>query len=451
MSDGNRSMDELSERWDRLVTRARRINWGDAKLGNLGKRCGTPWFENRSNERIADYLGYDAKSLVLLHGFGRGKIARLCEIVTALLGPDDPSVDSGDISIDGPENVPESIPPPPTGPDPREALGQWAVPESFPCRLVRFSKRLQNFLENQGVNTIGDLLTTWEQLGRSGLIRQKNLGKKTVEEVGALVLALQSADHTEVSKFLPLATDAVGLSLTSAVAMVAGDLTSVEAQLLHHRLVVGKTLEESAEGTGLTRERVRQIEAGLIADLRERLGYFADSHKRLVEVWLRDKDWFEVVRPADHAAIIKGALEAIFEELPQAVARRLNDESERESFLAELRSNPELWFGGIPVHEFLTMRVPEVQRAAICNHLGSSGEFRIDHTTGTLHPRKTGLYRTTVAILAMEDDPIPLTWLIELLRRSGYHLTVSREVLVRYKWRWERAPGFPAGRILWNE
>ncbi len=451
MSDANCSMDELSERWDRLVIRARQINWGNAELGSLGKRCGTPWFENRSNERIADYLGYDGKSLVLLHGFGRGKIARLCEIVTALLGPDDPSVDSGDILVDGSEYVPESILPPPTGPDPREALGQWAVPESFPCRLVRFSKRLQNFLENQGVNTIGDLLATWEQLGRAGLIRQKNLGKKTVEEVETLVSALQSADHTEVSRFLPLATEGEGLSLTSAVAMVAGDLTSFEVQLLHHRLGVGKTLEESAEGTGLTRERVRQIEAGLIVDLRERLGYFADRYKELVELWLRDKDWFEVVRPADHAAIIKGALEAILDELPQAVARRLNDESEREGVLAEIRSDPDLWFGGIPVHDFLTMRVPDVRLAAICDHLGSSGEFRIDHTTGTLHPRKTGVYRTTVAILEMEDDPIPLTWLIELLRRTGYHLTVSREVLVRYKWRWERTPGFPAGRILWNE
>lgn len=451
MPDETRSLDELSDRWDRLVLRARRINWGDAELGNLGKRCGIPWFENRSRERIADYLGYDAKSLVLLHGFGRGKIARLSEIVTALLGRQDSSVDSADISDYESEYVPDSIPPRPTGPDPREALGQWAVPESFPCRLVRFSKRLQNFLENQGVNTIGDLLATWEQQGRSGLIRQKNLGKKTVEEVAAMVLALQSADHTEVSRFLPLATEGVGLSLTSAVAMVSGDLTSFEAQLLHHRLVVGKTLEESAEGTGLTRERVRQIEARLITDLRERLGYFADSHKRLVELWLREKDWFELVRPADHAAIIKGALDAIFEELPQAVARRLNDESEREAILAELRSHPELWFGGIPVHEFLTMRVPEVRRAAICDHLGSSGEFRIDHSTGTVHPRKTGLYQTTVAILAMEDDPIPLTWLIELLRRTGYHLKVSREVLVRYKWRWERTPDFPAGRILWNE
>lgn len=444
-------MDELLERWDKLVIRARRINWGNAELGNLGKRCGTPWFENRSRERIADYLGYDAKSLVLLHGFGRGKIARLCEIVTALLGPDDPSVISGDISIDGSGHVPESISPPPTGPDPRVVLGQWAVPESFPCRLVRFSNRLQNFLENQGINTIGDLLATWEQLGRSGLIQQRNLGKKTVEEVGAWVFALQSADYAEVSRFLPLATEGEGLSLTSAVTMLAGDLTSLEAQLLHYRLVVGKTLEESAEGTGLTRERVRQIEAGLIADLRERLGYFADNYKELVEFWLREKEWFELVRPTDHAAIIKGALESIFEELPQAVARRLNDESEREAILAELRSHPELWFGGIPVLEFLTMRVPEVRRAAICNHLGSSGEFRIDHTSGRLHPRKTGLYRTTVAILEMEDDPIPLTWLIELLRRTGYHLTVSRDVLVRYKWRWERTPGFPEGRILWKE
>jgi len=444
-------MDELSERWDRLVIRARLIDWGDAELGELGKRCGTPWFGNRSHERVTDYLGYDAKSLMLLHGFGRGKIARLSEIVSALLGPADPSVDSGYLSMDGSKYVPDSISPPPAGPSLRESLGKWGVPESFPCRLVRLSKRLQNFLENQGLNTIGDLLATWEQLGRSGLIRQKNLGKKTVEEVAAFIVALQSADRSEVSRFLPLATEGEGLSLTSAVAMVASDLTSFEAELLHHRLVVGKTLEESAEGTGLTRERVRQIEAGLIADLRDRLGYFDDSYKRLVELWLCDKGWFDVVRPANHAAIIKGALEAIFEELPQAVARRLNDEVEREAVLAELRSHPELWFGGIPVHEFLMMRVPEVRHAAICDYLGSSGEFRINHTTGTLHPRKTGLYRTTVAILEMEDDPIPLTWLIELLRRTSYHLTVSREDLVRYKWRWERTPGFPAGRILWNE
>jgi hypothetical protein len=51
----------------------------------------------------------------------------------------------------------------------------------------------------------------------------------------------------------------------------------------------------------------------------------------------------------------------------------------------------------------------------------------------------------------MEDDPVPVTWLIELLRSTGYHPTISREILARRKWRWERTEGFPAWKILWDE
>jgi hypothetical protein len=447
----NLSIDELSERWDQLVVRARRVDWGSTELGNLGKKCGIPWFDNRSRELVADYLGYDAKRLVLIHGFGRIKIARLCDILTAFLDRVNPYEDTQGYLVGESGISSELIPPAPAEPDPRETLNEWSVPESFPCRLARFSNRLQNFLESQGVTTIGEALVMWGRQGRSGLIQQKNLGKKTVDELGELVLALQTADRHAVSRVIPLTADGEGISLAGAVRIVAGKLTSFEADLLHQRLVLGKTLEESAEGTGLTRERVRQVEAKLLASLRERLEYFAESYSELVDLWFRREDWFECVRPTEHGAVVEAGFEAIFNDLPQAVARRLNEENERETLLVELRSHPEFWFGGVAINDFITARVPEIRRAAVCEFLGSSAEFRIDHATGTLHPRKTGLFRATVAILLLEDNPVPATWLIKLLRSTGFHSTISREDLTRRKWRWERTSGFPARKILWDE
>ena len=51
----------------------------------------------------------------------------------------------------------------------------------------------------------------------------------------------------------------------------------------------------------------------------------------------------------------------------------------------------------------------------------------------------------------MEEDPIPLTWLMELLARTGYHYSLSPRTLLRQRRRWVIDYGFPEKMILWDE
>ena len=55
------------------------------------------------------------------------------------------------------------------------------------------------------------------------------------------------------------------------------------------------------------------------------------------------------------------------------------------------------------------------------------------------------------ALLAGEEDPIPLTWLMELLARTGYHNSLSPRDLRRRRPGWVKDYGFPADKILWGE
>ena len=64
---------------------------------------------------------------------------------------------------------------------------------------------------------------------------------------------------------------------------------------------------------------------------------------------------------------------------------------------------------------------------------------------------RTGLRQTVGALVAGEMDPIPLTWLLELLARTGYHSSLSPRDLIRQRGVWVRNHGFPAKMILWAE
>ena len=221
--------------------------------------------------------------------------------------------------------------------------------------------------------------------------------------------------------------------------------------MLQRRLVERMTLEESAEAAGVTRERVRQIEARFLGEVRERLAYFGKERDALLDAWLAGGDWFASTRPIDHEALIKAAIEAIFDETPQAVARDLSEEAKWEAWSEELRMHPDLWFGGVVLDEFLAERVPASEQARFCERLAVSRELRLDHGDGKVYPARTGLFPTVAALLAREDDPVPLTWLVELLVRSGYHPSVTREILRRQKSRWIERADFPADKILWKE
>ena len=54
-------------------------------------------------------------------------------------------------------------------------------------------------------------------------------------------------------------------------------------------------------------------------------------------------------------------------------------------------------------------------------------------------------------MVAGEMDAIPLTWLLELLARTGYHSSLTPRELIRQRGVWVRNDGFPAKMILWDQ
>lgn len=428
----------LALRWDKVASRARQADWGRTGLGTLATKFGLEWYRVRGDEPVVRFIALAGGELLELHGFGRSKIGRLCEIVER-------AVD--DLGADCPEVMVESS-------NLLEALVDWEIPTDFPCRLIMLPIRVQNYCSNLELESLGQLLAAWEELGFDGFDAQKNLGVKSVRRLETLVNALRDLDHGTASLFLPLDLAGRGLSLGLSLRQVALDLNPSERSMLTRRLVERMTLEESAEESGLTRERIRQVEAKFLNELRERLDYFSKDYALLLGAWVSTGAWFESLRsngPAEGDAFLAAALEAIFRDTPQAVARALGEESRLECWHEQLFHHPDLWFGGVSLSEFLESLVPIPEQQLFCEHVAGSSTLRVDHADGRVYPARIGLRKSVAAMLAAEDDPIPLTWLVELLYRSGYHLTASRDKLLRYRAVWLRREGFPKDMILWDE
>ncbi|NJM38666.1 MAG: hypothetical protein HC845_12820, partial [Akkermansiaceae bacterium] len=86
-----------------------------------------------------------------------------------------------------------------------------------------------------------------------------------------------------------------------------------------------------------------------------------------------------------------------------------------------------------------------------CEQITAGRRFRVDHATGRVHPAKTDLRRCIEAMVAEEDDPIPLTWIVELVRKTGYHPTLERIDVLRRRSSWRQRTHFPDQMILWRE
>ncbi len=77
--------------------------------------------------------------------------------------------------------------------------------------------------------------------------------------------------------------------------------------------------------------------------------------------------------------------------------------------------------------------------------------FHLDYTTGRVHPARTDLRRCIEAMVAEEDDPIPLTWVVELVKKTGYHPNLERADVLRRRSSWKLRDDFPDPKILWRE
>jgi len=132
------------------------------------------------------------------------------------------------------------------------------------------------------------------------------------------------------------------------------------------------------------------------------------------------------------------------------VARELSGEARMVELEDKLGASPDLWFDGTSLECFLDgMNADE--KEAFCAHLTAGRRFRVDHASGRVHPTRTNLRHCIEAMVADEDDPIPLTWIVELIRKTGYHPTLERIDVLRRRSTWRKRNDFPDQMILWRE
>jgi Sigma-70, region 4 len=435
---------QIAQRWELLSRKAKGTVLVSSKVRDLAKQAGFEWYLSRGDERLGEFLDFDGEGIFRLYSFGTTKITRLCDILETLLS------NETEIEFDA-EVVADTDFPPMT--KARETMEKWNIPVNLPSSLIALPIRVRHYCDENEIATLDALIGEWERLGHSGFIAKKNLGRKSVDELETFIESLVSGDFKLASRFLPLELDGSGVDFEASLTHVLLELSSIELEMLKLRLQDGKTLEESAETFDLTRERVRQVEAKFLAHVSERLYHFRSLHEDMLRAWIDLEDWFALVRwhgDPDHGLLAKAALQSIFQESPQGVARELMGEARMEELEEKLGACPDLWFGGTSLEGFLEGMNTDEQEA-FCELLTAGRRFRVDHATGRVHPARTDLRRCIEAMVAEEDDPIPLTWIVELVRKTGYHPTLERGDVLRRRRSWLQREDFPDQMILWKE
>lgn len=432
-------------RWEQARTACLsqvRLAQATTTVGELARTYDLPWFDRLDGERVATYLSYDYRKLMSRHGFGSKKFDRLIAILEAAAANGSDSNSETEVTA-----IPRKA---------QDTLREWQIPESFPVELIRLPARVLGFCTNKQVAALGELINVSEALGVRGLLRQGNLGRKSVDELFSFIDALQRGDAAAVRRWLPLAPDSKGLSLTIALQRMIADLSPHHRPLLERRLVLRMTLEEAAAEAGVTRERTRQVARDfLLEPLQRLLDWFPAEQQALLQAWLRAGDLGEVLGPfsnAEDLSLAIGAISAIFEEAPEGIAANLHQETQFHGWYDQLRNSADFQSSGVDLQVFLDREVPKHQHPAFLEFLMDRPGVSIDHSTGKVMPDRGSLRRLVLAILQEQDDPIPLTLLIRLIQGSAFHQDITAEkLLMRYRGWLQRYPDFPRDRILWRE
>lgn len=427
------------EEWDILRAKALRLQWPsdpNMTVKECAQLCSTSWYETRSMDYVAEFLLLDGRALLKLHGFGRIKVKRFLDIISQCL-----------------DLIQDDLPPIPTM---RERLAEWGVPANLPCTLVCLPTRYRNYCHSEQLHTIGDVIDNWQNIGYEGLRAQPNLGRRSVDEINSFCNAIAAGDRSSVAQWLPLDPDGFGLSLWIGLLRVVRELDTNHREILEKRIVYHHTLEESAADYGVTRERVRQVESAFIRRIANLLEWFPIEKDSILTEWMEGADWNEPLNTIQDVAdrnFLSAALEFYFNQTPQGIARALNQEEMLGVWHSMLSSHSDLLVEGVDLNAFLQEHVPEQMRSSLIDCLTvGKGRIRLDHTSGRVIHSYPKLLKVVNAILAREDDPIPLTWLVELVRQSPSHPDTTREQIIRYRAQWKCDDvSFRWDKILWDQ
>lgn len=428
----------LADHWDEVAAKFRGTQWENRPVRDAATLVGLDWYRSRGDELLGSFLCLSGEAILALPGFGAAKLKRLCSIL---------------IELDGHTAAPATTVSPQLY-DPLEALEAWGFPANFPVSLLPLPVRILRYAAKEKLTGLEDLIRTRDTLGSAGLAAQQNLGRRSIRELDAFVMALRNGDRTAAAYWIPISGDHDGPDLVASLRSITSALKESERRMLSPRLTEGLTLEESAERNGVTRERIRQVESAFLADISRRLDYFAEERADLLAQW---STWGDGLMNLAHAvsasdaALLAGGIEALFRDSPHGVAREMARETLLDEVLDRLWHAPDLWFGGTDLQDFVVREVPPEHHAGFIERATSSPLFRLDHRSGRIHPRRPGLLRATLAMIAEEDEPMPLTWLVHLLRETSMFPKLERIDVLRRRSSWRKRFPDIDSRIHWGQ
>jgi hypothetical protein len=439
--------EHLSTQWESIREKGLTLGWheaGSPYVADLARRHGLEWYLKRSQDKVHEFMAYDADGLFnRISGFGETKCRKLIEILEA--------ASSG---VEAPEKQNEGKASDTFIIDCAEVLKRWGVPFTYPLHLLPIGTRLMNFCEQQQVDTLLRLLEVWDEQGAVGMLAQDNIGRRTVDELESLARAISKANVDAVRRWLPLNDTENGLCMRRALALSYGMLPPQTLVALNHRLVDKMTLEESAEDNGITRERVRQYESAYLRDIRAILDWFDDKQVKMLDAWMDHVEWQTHVLPQvspEAETLIIAAIEAVFRDTPQGLARRLADESAEESWNDQLWNHPDLLIGGVDLQAFLNAWVPEADQPEFITSLMRGGRLLIDFEAGLVKPAVPCVRDTICAILSQEESAIPLTWLALRVQAVEGCEEGDSDFILRNRYRWSSLGFLDLTKVLWEE
>ena len=419
------------------------------RIHDLGRN--NAWYASRAGDTLDDFVcSWD--QLLNRSTFGPKKVDLLLTILIEAVEHHIGRPLDLDDGVDSPTPLAEQSDVAAT--DPVARLDELGIPAAFPLRLSQFSSRVVNFCESNHISTIGALIHLLHTDGEAGLLKRDNLGRKSVDEIVGFCTAVQDRRAADVARYVPYDPDRRTLSLPAALNLAIGGSEPDVLRILTRRLVENQTLDDSGVGAGISRERVRQIEAQFLQQIAAALDWFSSDRSVLfsrLESGEPIDDILLAVAPANQALAVR-AVDAVFRDSPEGRAIR---ERKLQAFAAlaeEIQSLQSFYFGSLQLHPFLAAKG---YTDRVAQDFASYGEqrrlFMHEKASDSLSPIGVTLKRVAATILKQSEAGLTDSELVDQLHRVPDLRHVTREGVRRNFSVWRTDPDFPADRIRHSE
>ena len=155
----------------------------------------------------------------------------------------------------------------------RKSKSDLLILENTSIAILMLSKRSLNALIINNILTIGQLIS----LNEDDFLKFTNLGKKSADEIQKVILKINTSEIQET----------INKNIYKTINQIIEGSFAKYDGVIKQRIFNGLTLEECGELSGVTRERVRQVESKFLRKLKLTLG---DQYKNEILSYLKERN-----------------------------------------------------------------------------------------------------------------------------------------------------------------